>query len=93
MDNGFRHLAGTNKMYICHERQRLIESDIQSFILLDKETNILLFNKSASLYINKLTGVNLSSGLNLKSIVPENISESFLKNLRWTKKSCFSGKV
>lgn len=58
----------------------LIESDIQSFILLDKETNILLFNKSASLYINKLTGVKLSAGLNLKSIVPENISESFLKN-------------
>jgi hypothetical protein len=26
VDNGFRHLAGTNKMYICHER--LIESDI-----------------------------------------------------------------
>ncbi|MCE1166071.1 MAG: PAS domain S-box protein, partial [Bacteroidetes bacterium] len=58
----------------------LIESSQQSIVLLDTESNILLFNKSADFYIHKLTGINLKKGLNLKSIVPDDILDSFEKN-------------
>ncbi|MDD5360906.1 MAG: PAS domain-containing sensor histidine kinase [Ignavibacteria bacterium] len=58
----------------------LIESNLQSFVLLDKDSNIILFNKSAEFYIGKVTGVNIKKDMNLREILPVDMKESFTLN-------------
>jgi PAS domain S-box-containing protein len=58
----------------------LIESNLQSFVLLDKDSNIILFNKSAEFYIGKVTGVNIKKKMNLGEIMPADMKDSFTLN-------------
>lgn len=58
----------------------LVESNLQSIVLLNRDCEILLFNKSADYYINKVTGINIKKGMNLLSIMPDYLKESFEKN-------------
>jgi len=59
----------------------IIESELQGFILMDKNSKVILFNKSAEINFEKFSQIKLKEGLVVKDVLKDEFRTRFIINI------------